>query len=180
MFKLKPLLIMIVFGVIGISATAAQIYAPQVDTFDTSTRSAFVNSMHRCIDNIYHKQPESRHFPRELIIAQAILESGYGKSRLAKEANNLFGIRTWDKNTPHVKPTTHHNEWHGWAVKAYNYKCDSVKDVVRILNDLHFYEELRRHRDSGASGAVLAYHLDSFSTNPNYAELLIKIIDSEL
>ena len=65
MFRLKPLLIMIVFGVIGISATAAQIYAPQVDTFDTSTRSAFINSMHRCIDNIYHKHPESRHFPRE-------------------------------------------------------------------------------------------------------------------
>ena len=30
-----------------------------------------------------------------MIIGQAALESGWGKSRFATEGNNLFGIRTW-------------------------------------------------------------------------------------
>ena len=177
MFKVKPLLIMIIFGGFMLTQALAQWSTPQIITKD---KSAFITSMHKCIDRIYYNQPESRHFPRELIIAQAILESSWGTSRFANEANNLFGIRTWNEDTPHVKPVTHHNKWHGWGVKAYNYKCDSVKDVVRILNDLHYYESLRDARDKGEDATILAYHLESFSTNPNYGDLLKDIINSEL
>ena len=37
---------------------------------------------------------------REIIHAMAVLETGYGTSRFAIEGNNLFGIRTWDPETP--------------------------------------------------------------------------------
>ena len=176
MFNVKPLLIMIILGGFIITQAMANWSTPQIVTKD---KSAFVSSMHQCIDRIYYNQPESRHFPKELIIAQAILESSWGTSRFANEANNLFGIRTWNENTPHVKPVSHHNEWHGWGVKAYQYKCDSVRDVVRILNDLHYYESLREERDKGSDATILAYHLESFSTNPNYGDLVNDIIRSE-
>ena len=65
------------------------------------------------------------------------------------------------------------------GVKAYQYKCDSVRDVVRILNDLHYYESLREERDKGSDATILAYHLESFSTNPNYGDLINDIIRSE-
>ena len=172
----KPLLIMIIFCGVLLTQAFANWSTPQIVTKD---KGAFVNSMNQCIDRIYYNQPESRHFPKELIIAQAILESSWGTSRFAKEANNLFGIRTWDEDTPHVKPVTHDNKWYGWGVKAYMYKCDSVKDVVRILNDLHFYESLREERDKGSDATILAYHLESFSTNPKYGDLLNDIIRSE-
>ena len=172
----KPLLIMIIFGGFLLTQALANWTTPQIVTKDKET---FINSMSQCIERIYYNQPESRHFPKELIIAQAILESSWGTSRFAKEANNLFGIRTWDEDTPHVKPVTHDNKWYGWGVKAYMYKCDSVKDVVRILNDLHFYESLREERDKGADATILAYHLESFSTNPKYGDLLNDIIRSE-
>ena len=176
MFNVKPLLIMIILGGFIITQAMANWSTPQIVTKD---KSAFVSSMHQCIDRIYYNQPESRHFPKELIIAQAILESSWGTSRFANEANNLFGIRTWNENTPHVKPVSHHNEWHGWGVKAYQYKCDSVRDVVRILNDLHYYESLREEWDKGSDATILAYHLESFSTNPNYVDLINDIIRSE-
>ena len=176
MFKVKPLLIMIIFGGFMLTQALAQWSTPQIITKD---KSAFITSMHKCIDRIYYNQPESRHFPKELIIAQAILESSWGTSRFANEANNLFGIRTWNEDTPHVKPYTHDGVWFGWGVKAYNYKCDSVKDVIRILNDLHYYESLREERDKGSDATILAYHLESFSTNPKYGDLLNDIIRSE-
>ena len=42
-------------------------------------------------------EPEHQIF-NELIIAQAVIETGWGKSRFANEGNNLFGIRTWDQD----------------------------------------------------------------------------------
>ena len=48
--------------------------------------------------------PIEKQIPRELIIAQAAIETGWGKSRFANEANNLFGIRTWEKSSPHLLP----------------------------------------------------------------------------
>ena len=50
--------------------------------------------MHKCIDYINFTLPHSKRVPFEMIIGQAALESGWGSSRFAKEAKNLFGIRT--------------------------------------------------------------------------------------
>lgn len=168
---------MIILSMFLVNGAKAMFGVPEIQTDNKQT---FITSMNKCIDKIYYNQDESRHFPRELIIAQAILESSWGKSRFANEANNLFGIRTWNEDTPHVKPVTHDNIWYGWGVKAYDYKCDSVNDVVRILNDLHYYESLRKARDNGADATELVYHLQSFSTNPEYGNLLKGIILSEI
>lgn len=42
------------------------------------------------------KAEDSVRIPAAVIVAQAILESGWGKSRLFKEANNPFGIKNLD------------------------------------------------------------------------------------
>ena len=39
-----------------------------------------------------------------MLVGQAVLESGWGMSRFAKRANNLFGIR--------VFKSTHHTYYH--------------------------------------------------------------------
>ena len=174
----KQILIMISLLFIGVAASmATQAYASwSYPTIVNTDKKAFIVSMSQCVDSIYRQTPSHRHFPKELIIAQAILESGYGTSRFAHEANNLFGIRTWSEDTPHVKPVTHHNEWHGWGVKAYQTKCHSAFDLVRILNDLHFYQKLRDARDRGEDAHILVHYLESFSTNPAYGKLLESII----
>ena len=144
-------------------------------------KDEFITSMNRCITYLYRDLDVEEHLPRELIIAQAILESDYGKSRLAGVSNNLFGIRTWDKTEPHVYPLGVET-WPGWGVKAYQSKCDSVQDYLRIINEVWAYEELRTVRDTNplADGLILADYLFRFSTNPAYADLVKTVIHRDL
>ena len=148
---------------------------------EVDSNQAFITSMNRCITYLYRDLDVEEHLPRELIIAQAILESDYGKSRLAGVSNNLFGIRTWDKTEPHVYPLGI-DSWPGWGVKAYKSKCQSVQDYLRIINEVWAYEELRtvRATNPDADGLVLADYLFRFSTNPAYADLVKTVIHRDL
>ena len=143
-------------------------------SIEYSTNLQFVKAVGRCIDFInLHLEPQQR-VHRDIIIAMAVLETGYGTSRFAHEANNLFGIRTWDLNSPHVKPLNYSST--KWAVKKYETKCHSVQDMMRILNNLHFYEKFRDARSMYYAFRADLYdmvdHLEAWSTNPDYTVLV--------
>ena len=149
----------------------------------SDTNEQFIASLDACIDYVYLSVSPERQLPRKLIIAQAILESAWGKSRFANEGNNLFGIRTFDKSQEHLLPITwDQNKWPGWGVKVYESKCASVRDYVRIINEVWAYEELReaRKENPNITAVELAMYLDKFSTNPNYEKLVVKIIETKL
>ena len=149
----------------------------------SDTNKQFIASLDACIDYVYLSVSPERQLPRKLIIAQAILESAWGKSRFANEGNNLFGIRTFDKSQEHLLPITWDpNKWPGWGVKVYESKCASVRDYVRIINEVWAYEELReaRKENPDITAVELAMYLDKFSTNPNYEKLVVKIIETKL
>ena len=95
----------------------------------------FVRAMHKCIDYINFSLPRLDRVPYEMIVAQAALETGWGTSRFAVEGNNLFGIRTWNIDEPHLLPIPW-TKWPGWGVKVYETRCDSVRDYLRILNEV--------------------------------------------
>ena len=143
----------------------------------------FVRAMHKCINYINFTTPKHLRVPYEMIIGQAALESGWGSSRFANEGNNLFGIRTFDKSQEHLLPITWDpNKWPGWGVKVYESKCASVRDYVRIINEVWAYEELReaRKQNPDITAVELAMYLDKFSTNPNYENLVVRIIETKL
>ena len=149
----------------------------------SDTNEQFIASLDACIDYVYLSVSPERQLPRKLIIAQAILESAWGKSRFANEGNNLFGIRTFDKSQEHLLPITWDpNKWPGWGVKVYESKCASVRDYVRIINEVWAYEELReaRKENPDITAVELAMYLDKFSTNPNYEKLVVRIIETKL
>ena len=106
----------------------------------------FVRSMHKCINYINFTTPKHLRIPYEMIIGQAVLESGWGKSRFAVQANNLFGIRTWKESSPHLLPMGV-EKWPGWGVKVFASKCDSVKYYVDLLNNHSAYEKFRITRE---------------------------------
>ena len=94
----------------------------------TGTKDQFVYTLCECIDHVYKTTPVDRQIPKELIIAQAVIETGWGTSRFANEGNNLFGIRTFNKDDEWLLPITwDQNKWIGWGVKVYKTRCDSVK-----------------------------------------------------
>ena len=149
----------------------------------SDTNEQFIASLDICIDYVYLSVSPERQLPRKLILAQAILESAWGKSRFANEGNNLFGIRTFDKSQEHLLPITWDpNKWPGWGVKVYESKCASVRDYVRIINEVWAYEELReaRKQNPDITAVELAMYLDKFSTNPNYENLVVRIIETKL
>jgi len=150
-------------------------YIPVVDT--TNGKDEFVMSLSQCIDHIYLDVPQEKRIPKVLIIAQAALETGWGTSRFANEGNNLFGIRTFNKDEKWLLPITwNQNKWIGWGVKVYESKCDSVKDYVRIINEVWAYEGLREVRDNGGSVYEMADHLTLYASKPTYTKLVKQLI----
>jgi uncharacterized FlgJ-related protein len=135
----------------------------------------FIRSMHKCINYINFNTPKHLRVPYEMIIGQAALESGWGTSRFAKEANNLFGIRTFTESVPHLRPQGI-EKWPGWGVRVFPSKCDSVKEYVRLLNEHPAYEKFRELRKKTKDSLQLIKTLDAFSTTKDYDERVARMI----
>ena len=143
---------------------------------DTSSKDMFVQSLNGCINYLYQSIKPEHQIPHELIIAQAVIETGWGTSRFANEGNNLFGIRTWDKDEAYLLPIPW-TKWPGWGVKMYSSKCESVVDYLHIINNVHAFEELREARANGVNDALeLANYLEKYASKPTYVELVKEII----
>ena len=147
----------------------------QEPEFVYSNDTQFVRSMHKCINYINFTTPKHLRIPYEMIIGQAALESGWGTSRFAKEANNLFGIRTWKETSPHLLPMGV-EKWPGWGVKVFASKCDSVKYYVDLLNNHSAYENFRILREQTKDSMRLIKTLDKFSTTEDYDKRVIRMI----
>jgi len=123
--------------------------------------------------------PEKR-IPSGLIVAMAGIESGWGTSRFANEGNALFGVRTWSLDTvPHMKPKAIPDA--NFGVKKYKTKCQSVKDVVRILNSHPAYKEFRKERDRQYKGNfrnwdTLVPLIAPWSTTEEYGDIILSTI----
>ncbi len=104
--------------------------------------------------------------PPSLALAQAAVESGWGTSRFAQEANALFGQYSWtgDGVVPLDRDAgkTH-------TVKAFDYLVDAVKAYAINLNTnpaYHGFRKLRarmRAEDQQPDGYALARTLDHYS-----------------
>lgn len=143
--------------------------------FKYNNNREFIVELQRCID--YHNQfiPKNQRIPDEMIIAQAIVESDYGTSRFAMEANNLFGIRTFNKEEKQLKPLR--KPYANFGVKVFKTKCDSVRYYITMMNNHSAYQSFRALRDSGVKEPlILITKLYNFSENKMYYYLLKEII----
>ena len=153
----------------------------QEPEFTYSNDIQFVRAMHKCINYINFSLAKNQRVPYEMIIGQAALESGWGNSRFALKANNLFGIRTWTESTPHLLPQGI-EKWPGWGVRAFASKCDSVKEYVRLLNEHNAYKDFRELRammlsnNQQLDSFQLIKTLDKFSTTKDYDQRVIRMI----
>ena len=83
--------------------------------------------------------------PVSIILAQSIIESGWGSSRFAQEGNALFGQWTW-KNNDGIKPKENLDA--NFSVKNFDSLLDSVNSYILNLNTHPAYEGLRNFRSS--------------------------------
>ena len=118
-------------------------------------------------------------FERAIIVisvAQAIIESNWGESRFAREANNFYGIIQTDRTEPHIKSLR------GKALlKVYGNKCESVGDYIELLNGSEYFKEYRDIRmkqvitEEVDVFAVIG-SLDSYAIDPKYTVKLKDIV----
>lgn len=110
-----------------------------------------------------------------LTIAQAILESGWGTSALARKSNNLFGIKGNGKN---YKTFEYINGKRVDIVDSFKVYPDwetSVTDHSGLFLRLSRYQNLIGEKDYRK--ACRKVYEDGYATAPNYTEALIKIIE---
>ena len=81
--------------------------------------------------------------PPRLVLAQAAVESGWGTSRFARDANNYFGIWTWCHAG--LVPTER-EAGANHTVAAYEDAAESVRVYLFTLDAGAVYAELRRLR----------------------------------
>ena len=81
--------------------------------------------------------------PMALILAQSIIESGWGSSRFAQQGNALFGEWTWKTNVG-IKPKG--NLEANFAVKKFKNLSESLVSYILNLNSHPAYSEMRKFR----------------------------------
>jgi len=157
-----------------------KIEARQPDFFYNNSKE-FIESLNECISWQERNTTIWQNVPREIIIAQAVLESDYGTSRFATEGNNLFGVMTFNLDEPHLKPSN--NKSSKFGAKVYQNKCESVKHYIVVLNTGSAFKEFRELRfqmlkNNDLDVLELIKTLKRYATNPDYIKLLKKTIKS--
>lgn len=116
-----------------------------------------------------------------LALAQAIEESGWGRSRFAREGNALFGQRAWSAGAGFVPEERAEGE--RFEVRAFDSLLDSVRSYVINLNRHYAYEDYRvvrarmRARDTQLDAQQLAQTLINYSERrEDYVDALIGLI----
>jgi Bax protein len=104
--------------------------------------------------------------PPALVLAQAAIESGWGTSRFLREANNLFGHRTYKKDVAGLTPAGGDGTF---KVTRYKTLSASVRSYIHNLNTHSAYANFRNEREAARvagrelSAQELASNLGSYS-----------------
>lgn len=120
------------------------------------------------------EQQKKYGIPASITLAQGLLESGAGKSEMALESNNHFGIKchnNWDGET-----VTYFDDGVNSCFRKYKQVEDSYDDHSKFLVNGARYRGLFKLDPDDYEGWANGLKKAGYATDPNYAEKLIKII----
>lgn len=121
------------------------------------------------------KKMKEYKIPASITLAQGILESGNGNSRLATKGNNHFGIKC-------------HKDWKGKKIyedddaehecfRKYKKAEDSYSDHSKFLTQRGRYSFLFEYKTTDYEKWAYGLKKAGYATNPKYPQLLIRIIE---
>jgi len=111
--------------------------------------------------------------PISMILAQAIVESGWGSSRFAREGNALFGEWTWQKGMG-IKPEENLDA--NFAVKSFSDISSSLNSYLLNLNRHSAYKALRNYRFENFKDEKPINGLEAANFLSGYAEIGYKYV----
>jgi len=113
--------------------------------------------------------------PASITLAQGILESGNGESRLAVEGKNHFGIKchsNWNGNT-----IIEDDDKAGECFRKYSEVSESYRDHSLFLTQRNRYSFLFLYEKKDYKKWAKGLKKAGYATNPNYSKLLIDLIE---
>ncbi len=145
--------------------------------FGYSNNKEFIQSVNKCADYLEKRMKKEDIIPRKLLLAQAALESNYGRSRYAREGNNLMGIYQFKNLHNGMTPAQNPNAT--FRVAKFKSKCHSIEYYMNLLNTKDSYKSFRNERELQSKIRIndvnRYFHLlYNYSTNKEYPQLLIR------
>ncbi len=113
--------------------------------------------------------------PASITLAQGILESDYGRSRLARQANNHFGIKCHDSWSG--KRIYHDDDRRDECFRQYSSVYQSYRDHSRFLKGSQRYAFLFRYERTAYKKWARGLKKAGYATSPTYASRLIELIE---
>ena len=114
--------------------------------------------------------------PRSIAIAQAAMESSWATSRFFREANNIFGVWSFDEDEPRIAALQKRGDKTIW-LKKYNSVESAVYDYYRTLARSSAFAEFRKTKMTTDDPFLLVKKLDRYSEKGSlYGEELAAII----
>ena len=114
--------------------------------------------------------------PRSIAIAQAAMESSWATSRFFREANNIFGVWSFDEDEPRIAALQKRGDKTIW-LKKYKSVEAAVYDYYRTLARSSAFAEFRRTKMITNDPFLLVKKLDRYSEKGSlYGEELTAII----
>ncbi len=120
------------------------------------------------------EQMQQYRIPASITLAQGLLESNAGRSRLATKANNHFGIKVGGSWTgPYIVQS---DDRPNDRFRKYKSARESYIDHSKFLQQRR-YQSLYNLRPTDYKGWARGLKAAGYATNPNYADALIRVIE---
>lgn len=121
------------------------------------------------------EEMEKYKIPASITLAQGLLETGGGQSRLAKEGNNHFGIKC--KKEWKGKTMRHTDDAPHECFRVYDSPRESYEDHSKFLAYRPYYKNLFKLDIRDYKGWAHGLKKAGYATNPRYAYILINRIE---
>ena len=124
---------------------------------------------------IAQKEMAEFRIPASITIAQGLLESGNGSGRLAREANNHFGIKChsdWNG-----KRIYHDDDEKGECFRVYQNPMTSYRDHSLFLSERRRYAFLFDLSPTNYKAWAKGLKKAGYATDPKYPQKLISLIE---
>ncbi|MCP3943479.1 MAG: hypothetical protein GY710_18645 [Desulfobacteraceae bacterium] len=114
--------------------------------------------------------------PQSITLAQAALESSWGTSRFCTEANNVFGVWSFNKNEPRIAAGRKRGNKTIW-IKKYSSIKASIQDYYLTLARGSAFKKFRKQKMETDDPYTLVKDLNHYSEQGDeYGKLLSSII----
>lgn len=139
--------------------------------------SVFINEMKYLYkaDNLEDLYNRMKPHPVSIALAQAAVESGWGSSRFFLDANNVFGIWSYDPSEKRMKARESSSE-NPVYVRKYINIMGSIRDYFRLLGSARAYRKFREERLKTDDPLKLIPYLKSYSEKRSEYTLMLKNI----